>query len=342
MASPSVSSSGSSAFPPDGGGLIHVPDIERSLDPMGREYIVGDRGVTATTDVLRGRMEVLQLQPGMLLYRTDVQDLCSMRTSNLLYPGVKIVIVLAGETELSYGGQRFHLRAGGRARCGAMLALARTDRFMRQWRAGRSERKLVLTLSPQWLAQMGVLQGAMAEFVGRHLSVAPWQPSPRALALAEQLHGGCPLPPSLQCLWYQSRFMDIVAEAVQSVEAAARPALAGLRAPGVRQLTRLTALRDWLATPAADGMDLAAIACHAGMSQAHLQRHFPAVAGGQSLGRYLRGQRLARARAALEQGRASVEQAAALAGYRSTTHFAAAFRAAFGIAPSTLKPRMAP
>lgn len=342
MGTPSVFSPGSSAFAPDGGGLIHVPDIERSLDPMGREYIVGDRGVTATTDVLRGRMEVLQLQPGMLLYRTEVQDLCSMRTSNLLYPGIKIVIVLAGETELSYGDQRFHLRAGGRGRCGAMLALARTDRFMRQWRAGRSERKLVLTLSPQWLAQMGVLQGAMAGFVARHLSVAPWQPSPRALALAEQLHCGCPLPPSLHWLWYQSRFMDIVVEAVQSVEAAAQSAPAVLPPSGVRQLSRLAALRDWLATPAADGMDLAAIARHAGMSPSHLQRHFPAVAGGQSLGRYLRGQRLARARAALEQGRASVEQAAAIAGYRSATHFAAAFRAAFGTAPSALKPRLAP
>lgn len=339
MRAPSVSSSSPSAFS-SGGGLIHVPDIERSLDPLGREYIVGDRGVTATTDVLRGRMEVMELQPGMLLYRTEVQDLCSMRTSNLLYPGIKIVIVLAGETELSYGDQRFHLRAGERSRCGAMLALARTDRFMRQWRAGRSERKLVLTLSPQWLAQMGVLQGAMAQFVARHLCVAPWQPSPRALALAEQLHCGCPLPPSVQLLWYQSRFMDIVAEAVQAVEQAAQlsqiPSL-----PGVRQMARLAALRDWLATPAADGMDLQAIARHAGMSQAHLQRHFPAVAGGQSLGRYLRGQRLARARLALEQGRASVEVAAGIAGYRSVTHFAAAFRAAFGMAPSALKPRMA-
>ncbi|CAB5658849.1 Regulatory protein soxS [Delftia tsuruhatensis] len=338
MGTLSVFASGSSAFSSEEGGLIHVPDIERSLDPLGREYIVGDRGVTATTDVLRGRMQVLEPQPGMLLYRTEVQDLCSMRTSNLLYPGVKIVIVLAGETELSYGERRFHLRAQEGACRGAMLALARTDRFMRQWRAGRSERKLVLTLSPEWLTRMGVLQGAMAQFAARHLAVAPWQPSPKALALAEQLHRGCSLPPSAQLLWCQSRFMEILSEAIQAVEAGAPAADRRLPVPGVRQLARLVALRDWLATAAADGMDLAAIARHAGMSQAHLQRHFPSVADGQSLGRFVRARRLERARLALEQGRASVAQAAQIAGYRSTTHFAAAFRAQFGMVPSFAKP----
>ena len=100
---------------------------------------------------------------------------------------------------------------------------------------------------------------------------------------------------------------------------------------------RLTALRDWLKTPAADGLDAAAIARHAGMSEAHLQRHFPAVAGGLTPARYVRAQRLLRARLALEEGRASVAQAAQMAGYRSATHFAAVFRQHFGLLPSLCK-----
>ncbi|MEG0053442.1 MAG: AraC family transcriptional regulator [Comamonas sp.] len=329
---------------------LQVPDIERSLSPMGEEYIVGDQGVTAATDVLLGQMEVMAVQEGMVLYRTTVQDLCTMRTSNLLYPGIKIALVLEGETELFYGDLRLHLRAGVPTQCGAMLVLAHTDRFMRQWREGRRERKLVLTLTPQWLAQAGVLDGAVQDFMARHLAQAPWQPSARALALADQLHRGRTLPAHLQRLWYQSRCLEIVLEALGSLEQPGGSEGAGSggvglggsslrqRPTGARQRVRLAALRDWLATPAADGMDIPAIALHAGMSVAHLQRHFPLVAEGQSLGRFLRLQRLQRARTALEQGRLSVAQAAALAGYRSSTHFSAAFRLCFGLRPSEVKP----
>lgn len=326
------------AFHSQPGPVLHVPDIEQSLLPMGEEYIVGDLGVTAATDVLQGSMQVLSVQEGMVLYRTAVRDLCTMRTSNLLYPGIKIVLVLEGETQLSYGALRLHLRAREAGHCAAMVALARTDRFMRQWRIGRHERKLVLTLTPQWLAQAGVLHGRVAQFMAQHLAVAPWQPSARALVLADQLHRGCPLPDHLHALWNQSRCMDIVLEALASVEIGSpQDAAAPLPRTGARQHVRLAALRDWLMTPAAAGMDVAAIARHAGMSVAHLQRHFPTVSG-QSLGRFLRVQRLLRARAALEQGRATVTQAAAMAGYRSSTHFSAAFRAHFGILPSSLKP----
>lgn len=227
---------------------------------------MGDLGVTVATDVLEGSMEVLSVQDGMVLYRTAVRDLCTMRTSNLLYPGIKIVLVLEGETQLSYGALRLHLRAAEPAHCGAMVALARTDRFMRQWHVGRHERKLVLTLTPQWLEQAGVLQGQVAEFTERHLAVAPWRPSARTLAQADQLHRGCPLPEHLHALWYQSRCMDIVLEALASVEAATAPeGVAPVPRTGARQHVRLAVLRDWLITPAADGMDVAAIARYAGM-----------------------------------------------------------------------------
>lgn len=67
-----------------------------------------------------------------------------------------------------------------------------------------------------------------------------------------------------------------------------------------------------------------------------MPRHCPACR--QSLGRFVRQQRLQRARTALEQGRLSVAQAAQLAGYRSSTHFSAAFRQCFGLKPSAVKP----
>ena len=204
---------------------------------------------------------------------------------------------------------------------------------MRQWREGRRERKLVLTLSPQWLQAAGIAQGTMQDFLGRHLAHVAWQPSARALAIADQLHRGRALPAHLQRLWHHSRCLDLVLEALASVDL---PPDAVRAAP--RLHLRLAALRDWLMTPAADGMDTAAIARHAGISRAHLQRHFPAVADGLSLGQFVRAQRLLRARNGLEQGQLSVAKAAQLAGYRSSTHFAAVFFQHFGLRPSQAKP----
>ncbi|MRT22306.1 helix-turn-helix transcriptional regulator [Comamonas sp. CAH-2] len=317
---------------------LHVPDIECSLQPMGREYIVGDRAVTPATDVLLGQMEVIRVEEGLVLYRTTAKDLCTMRTSNLLYPGLKIVLLLEGESELAYGELRLRLRAGVPAQCAAVVALARTERFMRQWREGRRERKLVLTLSPQWLQAAGIAQGTMQDFLGRHLAHVAWQPSARALAIADQLHRGRALPAHLQRLWHHSRCLDLVLEALASVDLPPDAVRAAPRGMPPRLHLRLAALRNWLMTPAADGMDTAAIARHAGISRAHLQRHFPAVADGLSLGQFVRAQRLLRARNGLEQGQLSVAKAAQLAGYRSSTHFAAVFFQHFGLRPSQAKP----
>jgi len=89
---------------------------------------------------------------------------------------------------------------------------------MRQWREGRRERKLVLTLSPEWLQAAGIAQGTMQDFLGRHLAHVAWQPSARALAIADQLHRGRTLPAHLQRLWHHSRCLDLVLEALASVD----------------------------------------------------------------------------------------------------------------------------
>nr|WP_311463727.1 AraC family transcriptional regulator [uncultured Ottowia sp.] len=340
------------AFPSTALPLLRAPDIVAPCGyALGADYIASDSRVTAATPLLRGCMQTRAVQDGLELYCTDVQDLRTLRTSNMLAPAIRIVLLLEGETELCYGGRRLRLQASQAGRSGpraAVIAFARADRFIRQWQSGRRERKLVLTLFPRWLEQSGALRGPLAAFAACHLALSPWQPSARALALAEQLHCGCPLPEHLHPLWYASQCASLALQALACVSApacaspavlpaASSPGLPPRLRPHPRLHMRLTALRDWLKTPAADGLDAAAIARHAGMSEAHLQRHFPAVAGGLTPARYVRAQRLLRARLALEEGRASVAQAAQMAGYRSATHFAAVFRQHFGLLPSLCK-----
>lgn len=321
---------------------LRVPDIEDTLSPMGREYIVGDSAIHAHTEVLQGRMDVCTVQDGMVLYRTTAVDLCSMRTSNLLHPGLKIVLLLAGESELRYGDVALHLRAAQPGPCAAVVALTQTQRFVRQWKHGRSERKLVLSLSPEWLARSGVWQGDMHSLVAHYGGWVHWQPSVRVRAVAEQLHAGRDMAQPLHQLWLLSRCLEVALEALGCITAAPQaPVLHTAKAvvaePSMRVQLRMVVVRDWLMTPAADGLSLSAIAKHVGMSCSHLQRYFPWVSGGMSVGQFVRHQRLLRARNALEQGQASVAQAAQLAGYRSSTHFAQAFRKCFGVVPSALK-----
>lgn len=317
---------------------LGLRDLTRNLHLLGADYrVVATRSPAAESPVLRGSVDTQELRPGLVLYRTLVQDLCSMRTSNLLHPGLKLCMLLSGRSELAYGSRHFELGPGAAQGEAALVSLAEPDRFVREWRRGRSERKVTLTLRPEWVMAAGIEDAAVHRFCRQHLAVAPWRPSARALALADQLSSPPPLAPGLQRLWLESRCLDIVVEALGSV---AQPA-GDTHAPGLgaRNHRRLRALRDFLDSGAADGLTLGAIARQVGMSAAHLQRHFPQVAG-TSVIDYLRQCRLLRARDALERGEADVAAAAHIAGYTSAANFATAFRRHFGITPRQARQRV--
>jgi len=327
---------------------LGLPELTHNLHLLGADYqISGLR--QAPPAVLRGSMETLELRPGLVLYRTELQDLCTLRTSNLLHPGLKLCVVVQGSTELSYGSRSFVLGPGAGRAAGALVALAEPDRFARHWQRGRAERKVSLTLMPEWLDANGVDNAAVRAFCGEHLAVAPWQPSARALALADQIGRPPDMDAGLRRLWLESRCLDIVVEALDVIArqpgavAPCRKGRAGapqaMDALDARSHRRLRELRDFLDSGAADGLPLAAIARHAGMSAAHLQRHFPKV-GGTSVVDYLRQRRLQRARHALERGETDVAGAAVLAGYASPANFATAFRRCFGITPRQARQRL--
>lgn len=144
-----------------------------------------------------------------------------------------------------------------------------------------------------------------------------------------------------EALWYlhvESRVQALLAEAfgLWASDAGAAPEAAGRQRP--RELRRMAALRQWLDSGAADGLPLAAVAERACMSVNTLQRHFRA-AWGCTVAEYLREARLARARAALEQGGKTVMQVAWEAGYSSAANFATAFRRRYGVAPGQVRGR---
>lgn len=320
-------------------GTVSWTQMANSVAVFGSEY-VSNQDASAEC-LLRGDMQVRVLEEGLLVYRTQVEDQCDIRTSNVLNPSLKLLLLLDGCMDVRYGKQWWHLDATQGAR-GLVVNLAQSDVFMRQWQHGRKERKLLISCTPQWLQRKGLLE--RLPFLQQHLAALRWQPSRKAIALAEQLHHGAAHmvdADALQLLLWQAKAQALLCEALHGVEqkmaqteSASSAAEIAPRGLSVQAYKTLVALREWMATPASDGMDLAAIAQHAGMSVSYLRRHFAAVAHGQSVAAFLRTQRLQRACQALEQEGICVVRAAEIAGYASVTHFAKAFRQAYGCAPS--------
>lgn len=320
---------------------MDVRGLTRDRHLLGADYSLPDGargGPAADAPLLRGRVDTRELSPGLVLYRTAVQDLCSMQTTNLLHPGIKLCVLVSGRSELAYGHRHFDLGPGRAQGQAVLVSLAEADRFTRRWHAGRSERKITITLRSEWLARAGLQSRGIERFCHQHLALGGWAPSPRALAIAQQLSSPPPLVEGLQRLWLESRCLDLIVEALSCVAQEERHAARGPVPEGLdaRNYRRLRALCDFLDSGEADAMTLPDIARHAGMSASHLQRHFPKV-GQMPVMEYMRARRLEKARLALERGEVGISGAAALAGYRSEANFATAIRRRYGLTPSDLR-----
>lgn len=330
--------------PPLDAALVRRADLASNLDLLGRDYRVAGPALGAVVPVLRGHFHTMQLRPGLVLHRTRVCDLYDMQTSVWLNPALKLTLVIDGATDMAFGTREFRFgpQRDGRGRLrhqATLLSLAEPDRFRRQWRRGRHESKVSLTLLPEWLEQEAVDDGPAVErlraFRRCHLAVAQWEPSARAVGLAHQIVHAPPLTAPLARLYLESRAIELVAEALAVVAGAPVPEAPTL---STREHRRLRELCDLLDRGEADGWSLADIARHVGMSATTLQRAFRRFSG-QTLSGYVRGRKLDHARDALERDGVSVAQAAALAGYTTAANFATAFRRRYGTTPRGLRAR---
>lgn len=324
---------------------LRKADLTRTVDLVGGDYSFDGPPLPDDQPVLQGLFHTEELRPGLVVHRTRVTDLADLRTSLLLQPGLKVVLVLDGACDITLGGHHLRLGPGhpsdGRpAQVGALMSLAEPDRFTRHWRLGRQESKVSITLRHDWLDHGGLLDegpglDAVRRFREEHLSRQDWQPSQRAQALARQMVHMPALQPFLRRLYLESRAVELVAEALGGLQPAT-PARADLAAAGaglsVRDHRRLNELRAQLDRCDAALPDLATMARQVGMSMASLQRKFRLLTG-QPLVGYVRARRLIQARLALERDGISIEQAAERAGYTSAANFATAFRRQHGLPP---------
>jgi AraC family transcriptional regulator len=147
-----------------------------------------------------------------------------------------------------------------------------------------------------------------------------------ALALFGGLRGTTGLP--AHPLWLQAKSLEFAALFLdgQPGDAAAIPAA---------ERRRLLAARDRLLADLADPPTIAQLARESGLNVLKLKRGFKQLFGLGVYGLFQR-ERMHEARRRLRQDETSVGRVAAELGYANASHFAAAFRKQFGVAPGEI------
>lgn len=306
------------------------------------------------------RMNVLR--PGLHVHADDVVDEQDFTASGEMEVGLRIVVLLEGSVDVSYGPRRVALSsASAHAECARarhavlpralLVSVARPERFERRGRRGAYARRVSVGLGMEWLEQLtqnsATAMGAVDAFRQQHLAMHYWQPSPRIAALAEQITRAPDMSPLQLHLYLESRALELVGEALGSLTThAPGPAPAAALAQGDAALRllphehrRVQALHAFLQRDEAMSMSLEALAKHVGVNTNTMQRQFRAVYG-TTVFDFIRENRLQRARRALEHDGLTVGQAALLAGYGSAANFATAYRKRFGMPPKLARGRV--
>lgn len=288
--------------------------------------------------LISGLFSITHLREGLHLHCTDIEHLQDM-TTRCTTPegGVKVMLKLEGNADVRFGGTALHLDAGqGRSArpCAAVLNLSSPEDFERRARGGTRERMVVLTLSSAWIAASGLNPRGF----GKHLSIARWQPSARAIAVAEQLIRLDLCGGQLQSLYQESRALELIGEALFGTR---HGTVAILPASALRpaEHQRMTRLQKSLESGEFDHLGMDDIARAAGCNANTLQRQFRQTFG-KPIFDYRRECRLQRAADALQRQDISVAQAAEIAGYNSQANFSTAFRRHFGVPPKHFRTRL--
>lgn len=296
----------------------------------------------ATTGLLRGDVQRLVRRNGMSIHYSDAEELCDMTVESESHPQLSIKVFLQGSVEARFDDLLIptarKTRAGWQP-VASILAQPRRARFVRRSRKGERMRKIVISLTRDWLEETdlgGEERQALLAFSRRHMDMVTWRPDDAMVAAVEQILRGAAFNRGLHALHVESRALDIVTDAFRTVFGRGGQGAAGPLNPTDRR--RLSRVHDRLADSTGPLPSIGALAREAGVSPNTLQRLFRATYG-MSVFEWIRIDRLERARLQLERDHASIAQIAFEAGYLSAANFSTAFKRRFGLAPSALRRR---
>jgi len=284
--------------------------------------------------LIEGQFIHEELRPGLFLHVSDASEERAFTASSHLPAGLSCIFFLDGAVDMKMGDRAFHFEGNAEALKGTAIMNARADSFQRSSPGGQRLRHLVVSATPEWLDIDGfqtASEAGTANLLRDHLASHRWTVTPRTLELLQQIVMPPQFTPALRKLFFESRAVEIVAEALCAITRAApqEPSAAGLNR---LDRVRLARAKDFIAENLAEPLNLPAIARAAGINSGGLQRLFH-LCEGASVFDYIRRSRLDTAYHALVSGDMPVSRASLLAGYTRPENFATAFRRQFGMSP---------
>lgn len=324
----------------NGRGGLRMIDAAEFKRATGNTVQVVSPSANDSSPLMQGVFTIRRLRDGMHLHCTDIVHLQSLTTRTLMQGKcVKVLLRLEGGARVRFGRQVLPLDSGcGLRACpkGFVVCLGGPEEFERRCEAGCRQRMVVVTLAPEWFAAARMREHLASD----HLTVRTWMPTPRAIAIAEQLLHPAAFEGPLHGLYLESRVLELVAEALARTQEES-PTESQVLPPGLRpgEYARACRLRDLLESGRADRMSMDEMAqsmrCNANTLQQQFRQSF-----GTTIFDYLRSARLQRAAQALQHDGVSVARAAEIAGYGSQANFSTAFRRHFGSPPKIYRARL--
>lgn len=198
-------------------------------------------------------------------------------------------------------------------------------------------RKVQISAPRPWVEKLRRAQDeavpTLDGFFSRHLASFRCPPSRRIISLAEQLMA----PPQTMkgevlTLYRNSRALEIMCAACELLLTGDH---AGHR-PEMMSRRQSERVRDFILDNLDGELTMERIAREIGASVSSVQRHFKEHFGA-TVFEFIRSQRLAVARDALQRKGVTIAQAAYAAGYTEPAHFTTAFKRAYGVTPKYVR-----
>lgn len=330
---------------------LNLAILARELVTRNTETPVFSPRIGEDTVLLRGVLNSVRLRPGLIMHASDVTELRDVDVRTEVQSGVSFLYFSYGKVDVRFGETDFHMGTGISGGTGDdanapprgeprafIVNRAEPDVFSRKIRTGTRIRKLLITVTPEWLDAGGLSSvsgpNSLHWLLNEHLSSFAFIPSPRLQSLVEHIIDPPAMPEAVRNLYLESRAIDVVAEMIAS----AVPDHDDQTILGRIERLNLDAALEFIDANPEQVLSIEEIARHVGISASSLQRLFK-KGRGCSVFDHVRQRRMEKALKALQTSSIPIAQAAHIAGYSSPANFATAFRKMFGVVPSQVRDR---
>ncbi len=286
--------------------------------------------------ILKGRINSRDCCSRLNVHATDSEEVRDYTAKAYLQPSVTFSIILKGRVEGTMGDTPFVLEANTQP-TGYVWSMNDPMLWTRSIKKNMYVRKVNISLPRDGLlAQLaGQKQDDPLSLYVRQLLMAPlqiyeWQPSKRAIALAEQIVQPACRFPLLDQFHTESRALEIVSEALESM------VTQNHTGDTAEFASKAQSIRDYIEDHLNEELTLSHISRAVGMAVNSMQRIFKA-AYDMTVMDYIRERRLEIAKTAMVQDGVTIAQAAYMAGYNSPANFSTAFKRVYGMSPSSLR-----